>query len=149
MIVIIIVTVFLFLFVFFIFIPCLFLLFAGLSCFISSVNPVSCRWGTFFSHFFFPPHRLSSRSSFAETYFHNSFWDSVIEYPYYMLLGKIHFWFAPIMIHVLPFPSSLISSPQYLVGSVSFEAPHNSGFFRLLFQVEMFPSTSISQIPTT
>jgi hypothetical protein len=36
-----------------------------------------------------------------------------------------------------------------LVGSVSFEAPHNSGFFRLLFQVEMFPSTSISQIPTT
>jgi hypothetical protein len=113
---------------------------------------VSSRWGTFFSHFVFPPiHRLSSRSSFAETYFHNSFWNSVIEYPYYTLLGKIHSWFAPVMIHVLSFPSSLISSPQYLVGGggVSFEAPHNSGFFRLLFQVEMFPSTSISQTPTT
>lgn len=44
----------------------------------------------------------------------------------------------------LPLPSSLISSHQYLVGIVSFEAPHYSGFFRRLFQVEMFPSTSNS-----
>ena len=82
------------------------------SCSISSVNPVSCRCETVFSHFIFPSiHRLSGGSSFAETYFHNSFWDSVIEYPYYMLLGKVHFWFAPLMVHVLPLPSSLISSP--------------------------------------
>lgn len=107
MICIIIVTIFLFLFVFFIFIPCLFIPFSGLSCFTSSVNPVSCHCETVFLHFVFPSiHRLSSGSSFAETYFHNSFWDSAIEYPYYMLLGKIHFWFAPLMIRILPLPSS-------------------------------------------